>query len=315
MLWSQLQRSKAPHSAGLRPPHHTASLTAMPPANAWKPLLALEFTGKALVNLSSEAEKPLLWINKMFGTVVVGVGIAGLARIRDLMNPMPSSPSEHLKLLGFVSRRSFGNINEAKQISLEDALRNKEIHAAFISTENRSHEETIRMFLEAGKHVLVEYPMALSAKAAHELWEMAEQKGKVLHVEHIELLTEEYKLLKKEVAGKDLVKGTLHFTGSVLDENKTGFPAFSGIARLTWLIDLFGDLTVTSATREKQKDKNYSRMTVHFQTANKKMAKPRSSAPSEAQRSSPQSEAGRASQLNGCKSFSARSRLMRFRLA
>jgi len=43
-------------------------------------------------------------INKMFGTVVVGVGIAGLARIRDLMNPMPSSPSEHLKLFGFVSR-------------------------------------------------------------------------------------------------------------------------------------------------------------------------------------------------------------------
>lgn len=58
--------------------------------------------------------------------------------------------------------------------------------------------------------------------------------------------------------------------GSVLDESKTGFPAFSGIARLTWLIDLFGDLTVTSATREKQKDKSYSRMTVHFQTANKK---------------------------------------------
>ncbi|XP_066046774.1 biliverdin reductase A isoform X3 [Chamaea fasciata] len=208
----------------------------------------------------------------MFGTVVVGVGIAGLARIQDLMKPMPSSPSEHLKLFGFVSRRSFGNINEAKQISLEDALRNKDIHAAFISTENRSHEETIRMFLEAGKHVLVEYPMALSAQAAHELWEMAEQKGKVLHVEHIELLTEEYKQLKKEVAGKDLVKGTLHFTGSVLDENKSGFPAFSGIARLTWLIDLFGDLTVTSATREKQKDQNYSRMTVHFQTANKKLA-------------------------------------------
>lgn len=39
---------------------------------------------------------------------------------------------------------------------------------------------------------------------------------KVLHVEHIELLTEEYKQLKKEVAGKDLVKGTLHFTGQYL---------------------------------------------------------------------------------------------------
>lgn len=43
-------------------------------------------------------------------------------------------------------RRSFGNINEAKQISLEDALKNKDIHAAFISTENKSHEETIRYF-------------------------------------------------------------------------------------------------------------------------------------------------------------------------
>lgn len=49
-------------------------------------------------------------------------------------------------LVVFICRRSFGNINEAKQISLEDALKSKEIHAAFISTENRSHEETIRYF-------------------------------------------------------------------------------------------------------------------------------------------------------------------------
>ncbi|XP_015282291.1 PREDICTED: biliverdin reductase A-like, partial [Gekko japonicus] len=92
---------------------------------------------------------------------------------------------------------------------------------------------------------------------------------KVLHVEHIELLTEEYKQLKKEVEGKELVKGTLHFTGGPLDEERSGFPAFSGIARLTWLVDLFGNLTVVSAAREEQKEKNYSRMTVQFQTANK----------------------------------------------
>ncbi|XP_006124170.1 biliverdin reductase A isoform X1 [Pelodiscus sinensis] len=208
--------------------------------------------------------------NKMFGAVVVGIGIAGSVRIRDLLNPMPSSPSEHLKLIGFVSRRTLGNVNEVKQISLQDALENKEIHAAIISTDNKSHEENVRMFLEAGKHVLVEYPMALSASRARELCEMAEQKGKILHVEHIELLTEEYKQLKKEVAGKELVKGTLHFTGGALDEERSGFPSFCGIARLTWLVDLFGDLTVTSATREEQKEKSYSRMTAHFQTTHKK---------------------------------------------
>lgn len=45
------------------------------------------------------------------------------------------------------------------------------------------------MFLEAGKHVLVEYPMALSAKAAHELWEMAEQKGNTLVLEGASSMT------------------------------------------------------------------------------------------------------------------------------
>jgi len=45
------------------------------------------------------------------------------------------------------------------------------------------------MFLEAGKHVLVEYPMALSAKAAHELWEMAEQKGSVFILKGVNSIT------------------------------------------------------------------------------------------------------------------------------
>ncbi|XP_053323179.1 biliverdin reductase A isoform X2 [Spea bombifrons] len=205
--------------------------------------------------------------NKMFGVVVVGIGIAGSVRIRDLLNPLQQSPSENLNLVGFVSRRNLGQVNSAKQISLEEALQRKDIDAAFICTNNTNHEESIRLFLEAGKHVLVEYPMALSLNAARDLWQLAEQKGNVLHVEHIELLTEEYKQLKKEVVGKKLVEGVLHFTGGPLDEQQSGFPAFSGIARLTWLVDLFGDLTVTSASIEDVKEDNYSKLTAHFLTA------------------------------------------------
>ncbi|KAM4689473.1 biliverdin reductase A [Discoglossus pictus] len=206
----------------------------------------------------------------MFGAVVVGIGIAGSVRIRDLQNPLQDTAAEKLKLIGFVSRRSLGQYNNAKQISLEDALRSDEIHAAVICTDNQNHEESIRRFIENGKHVLVEYPMALSADAAHDLWRLAEEKGKVLHVEHIELLTEEYKQLKKEVEGKTLVEGVLHFTGGPLDAQRSGFPAFSGIARLSWLVDLFGDLTVTSATREEQKEANYSKLTANFLTAENK---------------------------------------------
>ncbi|XP_078544466.1 biliverdin reductase A-like isoform X2 [Lissotriton helveticus] len=208
------------------------------------------------------------WISKMFGVVVVGIGIAGSVRMRDLLNPLPSSASESLMLLGFVSRRALGHVSQVKQMSLEEALESEAVHAAMICTDNSNHEESIRQFLEAGKHVLVEYPMALSAAKAQELCELAEKKGRVLHVEHIEILTEEYKELKKEVDGKELVNGTLHFTGGSLDEQRSGFLSFSGIARLTWLIDLFGDLTVTSATMEENKEENYSKLTAHFLTLN-----------------------------------------------
>lgn len=37
--------------------------------------------------------------------------------------------------------------------------------------------------------------------------------GLILHEEHIELYSEDFKLLKKEVEGKVLQEGTLHFTG------------------------------------------------------------------------------------------------------
>ncbi|XP_012888452.1 PREDICTED: biliverdin reductase A-like, partial [Dipodomys ordii] len=73
-----------------------------------------------------------------------------------------------------------------------------------------------RQFLSAGKHVLVEYPMALSLAAAQELWDLAEKKGKVLHEEHIELLMEEFAFLKREVLGKELLKGSLLFTDSAI---------------------------------------------------------------------------------------------------
>ncbi|XP_069816429.1 biliverdin reductase A isoform X2 [Dendropsophus ebraccatus] len=203
----------------------------------------------------------------MFGAVVVGIGIAGSVRIRDLLNPLLSSPSESLKLQGFVSRRNLDQYNGVKQMSLEEALQSLEVHAAFICTDNQNHEQSVRNFLEAGKHVLVEYPMVLSAQAAHELFQLAEQKGKVLHVEHIELLTEEFKQLKKEVADKELVEGILHFTGGPLDEQKSGFPSFSGIARITWLVDLFGSLSVTSASIEENQEKKYCKLTADFTTA------------------------------------------------
>lgn len=201
----------------------------------------------------------------MFGSVVVGLGTAGSVRIRDLLAPLPGSPKEELSAKGFISRRDLGDHLGVPQISLEDAVSRADVQVAFICTENLLHEESIRAFLGAGKHVCVEFPMTLSHTAAEELFNLAQEKGLVVHEEHIELLTADYKQLKKEVAGKQLQEGTLHFTGGAL-KSGFGFPSFSGIARLTWLVDLFGELSVSSATLEERPERNYSKMTAQLQT-------------------------------------------------
>ncbi|KAK9980181.1 hypothetical protein ABG768_013564 [Culter alburnus] len=205
----------------------------------------------------------------MLGSVVVGVGIAGCVRMRDLLAPLPSSAAEKLSIKGFVSRRTLEDQQGVKQITMTEALSRSDIHVAFICTENTSHEESIRQFLEAGKHVCVEYPMTLSYTSAVDLWNLAQQKGLVLHEEHIELLTPDFKQLKKDISGKTLEKGTLHFTGGPLKPN-FGFPSFSGIARMTWLVDLFGELTVTAASLVEEKENKYMKMTAHFLTQQQK---------------------------------------------
>ncbi|XP_051267765.1 biliverdin reductase A [Dicentrarchus labrax] len=202
----------------------------------------------------------------MFGAVVVGIGTAGWVRMRDMLAPLPGSAAEKLAVRGFISRRSLDSQQGVSPISIEEAVSREDIHVAFICTENVSHEDNVRTFLQAGKHVCVEYPMTMNYKAAVELWDIAQEKGVILHEEHIELLTEDYKELKREVEGKILQEGTLHFTGGALKPG-FGFPAFSGIARLTWLVELFGELSATAATMEEDSANNYSKMTAKLMTS------------------------------------------------
>ncbi|XP_057190617.1 biliverdin reductase A [Triplophysa rosa] len=205
----------------------------------------------------------------MRGSVVVGLGIAGCVRLRELLAPLPASAADKLTIKGFVSRRSLEDQQGVKQIPMTEALSRDDIQVAFICTENTNHEEHIRQFLEAGKHVCVEYPMTLSYASAVDLWDLAQEKGLVLHEEHIELLTPDFKQLKKDIAGKTLEEGTLHFTGGSLKPD-FGFPSFSGIARLTWLVDLFGNLTVTSVSLVEEKENKYIKMTAHLLTQQQK---------------------------------------------
>jgi predicted dehydrogenase len=65
-----------------------------------------------------------------------------------------------------------------------DALADPRVDAVVICTPVATHFEIARAALEAGKHVLVEKPLTDSVRSAEALVELAQRRGRVLHVDH-----------------------------------------------------------------------------------------------------------------------------------
>jgi UDP-N-acetylglucosamine 3-dehydrogenase len=66
-----------------------------------------------------------------------------------------------------------------------DALASKDVDAVHICTPNETHHPICKQALIAGKHVLLEKPMAITAKQAWELVGMADDRHLILQVGHI----------------------------------------------------------------------------------------------------------------------------------
>jgi biliverdin reductase len=70
-----------------------------------------------------------------------------------------------------------------------DLVQRSDLDLVVISTINQDHGAIAHAALEAGKHVVVEYPLALEVAEAEALVELATAQQRLLHVEHIELLS------------------------------------------------------------------------------------------------------------------------------
>lgn len=64
----------------------------------------------------------------------------------------------------------------------DDVYRDSEVDAVIVASPNHKHESQVIAALEAGKHVLVEKPIALGAAGARRVVEAAERTGKTLMV-------------------------------------------------------------------------------------------------------------------------------------
>ncbi len=67
---------------------------------------------------------------------------------------------------------------------LDDLLAEPDVDAVFVATPPHTHHPIVKAALEAGKHVLVEKPLATSSIDAVELIEIAEERGLVLMPGH-----------------------------------------------------------------------------------------------------------------------------------
>jgi len=83
-------------------------------------------------------------------------------------------------------------------------LENKDIDAVVIATPAAIHGRLVREFLEAGKHVLVEKPLALTGEEGGQLAALAEQRGLALMVGHTFLYNAAVRRMKQYVDDGDL---------------------------------------------------------------------------------------------------------------
>lgn len=127
----------------------------------------------------------------------------------NLLRNFSSQPDCHVKWVAEQSpqRRTYVEENYAKTkaiASVEAVLNDAEVDAIVVATPAATHYEIARASLQAGKHVLVEKPLAMSVKEADELTLLATQNEKVLMVGHTFLFNSALHYVKKLLDSGDL---------------------------------------------------------------------------------------------------------------
>ena len=193
--------------------------------------------------------------NRSLKVGLVGTGYAAKLRAETLQ-------SDPRSILVAVSGQTPARTEEFSKThscvamdSWEHLVALPELDVAIVSTINRDHGAIARAALEAGKHVIVEYPLALDVREAEELIALAEAKGKLLHVEHIEILGGLHQALRQNLAAIGEVFYARYST--IAPQNPAprkwtyhpdlfGFPFIGALSRLHRFTDLFGSVATVS---------------------------------------------------------------------
>lgn len=169
---------------------------------------------------------PLRW-------AVLGMGQAGSSRLEAIRRD-PRSEVVAVWRGKFAASAGVPVTDSAEDaIGLADAV--------YVCSPLDVHAEQIELALSAGKHVASEYPMATDSLEARALFALAESRGVVLHVGHIELLSGTARTLSAHVHPSDIQNVELFFSCSGARLPGSAL-AFRNIARLHRLTDAAGPI-------------------------------------------------------------------------
>lgn len=129
----------------------------------------------------------------MSKVMVIGVGLVGTGYAAKLRAEIING-DDRARLIGVSGHtpekiQEFGHVHQTQAFTAWQELVNCDrVDLIIIASVNREHGAIARAALNAGKHVVVEYPLSLNADDAADLIQLAKNKERFLHVEHIELL-------------------------------------------------------------------------------------------------------------------------------
>jgi biliverdin reductase len=186
---------------------------------------------------------------------IVGTGFAATRRAEALQ----ADERSHLVAVSGhtpeTTQEFAQNYNMSAVDSWTDLVVHPEIDLVIVCTINLDHGMVVRAALNAGKHVIVEYPLSLDPHEAESLIALAETKGKLLHVEHIELLGGLHQALREYLPqiGKPFYARYVTINPEhpapkrwTYHPELYGFPLTAALSRIHRLTDLFGKVSSVS---------------------------------------------------------------------
>lgn len=195
---------------------------------------------------------------------MLGIGIVGTGYVAKLRSETITA-DDRARLIAVTGRspekteefsQKYGAIAAA---SYQELLAREDVDLVAISNINRDRYEIGKAALMAGKHLVVEYPLALEVEEAEHLISLATEREKLLHVEHLELLGSLHNGLKEhlEAIGKPFSASY----STIAPQNPAprkwtynsklfGFPLVGALSRVSRAIDLFGEVDSVSCQEQ-----------------------------------------------------------------